>query len=516
MRSTHVGAAAGIVFAVMIAIILLGRVGLPHRTSVAPERADGSVHLSLPPQVRVDTSPLIADYADVKDVFDAHLLGPRVYLSTIDNYGNRMPAEQRALLLAPGPTLTQPSDQAAVKTVLIDINVSYYGGPYAHASPTDLADASAWDRLSLEEKLARQAPLRWAMTPFRRNEVPIRAVIKNVPVRVLLGGEGRAGRIAFDVTACRRLAIVRERAEAHQGFGGAIPLATHRAELTSDGVLTYEGTVGVLMRGKHTRSVQGVAVRRVVESLLKENLLELVVEGKLEGVPGNPWLFIGALHLSCDGRPLLMLPVTVARSNLEVTLDERIAALGIDRYTTGTDETLALLADQGWDFTRADREHLEVVGRLAKALSVKGMIDLVHRGAPVTAAQQTANKLWLTPVLHIVAQRGRGDIIRALLAADLTWSRAELSAALVALTPFDDPATFTALLAAGANVNDRDDYDYTALMRCPSRVVTKRLLDAGADPTLRGTSKFLRADQVRCAGTIRAIREWTSTQERPH
>jgi hypothetical protein len=188
-----------------------------------------------------------------------------------------------------------------------------------------------------------------------------------------------------------------------------------------------------------------------------------------------------------------------------------------------------LLAAKGWDFTVADREHIKVIRQLAKSLSPDGMRNLVRRGAPLTAAQQVARNGRLpiadvvaepAPILKIVAARGRGDIVRALLQERLAWSRIELSAALVAFAKFDDLATFKALLAAGADVNARNEYDYSTLSQCPRPDVAKLLLDAGADLVASNaqgvTVRELLRKNLACTATSQVVEKWALAHERPH
>ncbi len=221
-------------------------------------------------------------------------------------------------------------------------------------------------------------------------------------------------------------------------------------DIASDGALTYEGGGYTAVEGKHRAKVPAELVRKVVRA---------IVDGRnvVDPHPYRPTI-VGITLTIYDG---IHKPYT---RQIDFDRDETFITRGhpiIDavddlvdksRWVTGNDKTASSLAADGCVFSRTDRQAMKAVVGVAMNATKNGILDLLRRGAPISIAQQRKAKAsTATNVLGLISKRGDDQIIEALLATELEWTKDELNDAAVGLAYDGKLHTVKRLLARGAN-----------------------------------------------------------------
>ena len=311
---------------------------------------------------------------------------------------------------------------------------------------------------------------------------------------------------------------------------GTCPVYT--VTIAGDGTVTYEGGPYTAIQGKRQGKVSREAIAGLVDQFEAAGFFSLQ-PAYMAGITDMPGY---TLSLSVDGRQHMVfdyvgkevgMPAVVTALEDEV---DRVA--GTDRWVSGTEETVALLKADGFDFRgdaaadllagAAQRGRLAFLqGLLAEGAplngsgSGRGSAPLIHavdgkpeiEAAVIDAALQRGTKADLAQATGVAAQAGDAARLRALLDR-----KAEVNGRITSgLTPImlaSSPEIVRLLVAAGAEVNAVAENGATALRMTRSEDVALALLAAKANPAT-GTdpwgSKTPFRDQAREAGWTRVL-----------
>ena len=396
----------------------------------------------------------------MKEEFAKHLRGPLVVRTSYTPDSTKPRQVVGGLVVAPGVRFVSPRDEAAARTVYIDIEVRPDGEARftTRYQPTDLRGLAP-------ERLLVGYP-GWKFLPFAASGRARTARIRNVPVRVLFVEAGAVGRVAIDGSQrCKQTEIKRHR----HAFGGEWdprPIFKHGTEIRGDGSVVFVGEGDLIIPGAHNARVESSAVAQLFARVMGADLLRVDMSARAELPMTDHLGEIGSLAFECDGRTLMQMPTSTRMGGDRQSIDDEVRILsGVDRWTRGNDETFATLAAQGWIVTNPTFQNMKFVRAVAQHGTLKGVLDMVRRGVPVSSAQQSD----LSPenralVLGIVANRGEGAIVNALLEEKIKWSREELTEAFRRLAEHSDAAVLSKLIAAGADAWGIFGRGQTALM----------------------------------------------------
>ncbi len=370
----------------------------------------------------------IVEYADIAADFEARFNGPFVIRTNA-----------RRLFFAPGIALS-PAQKEAARAISIDVAVS----PTGEASWAYAGEPSDGTKIPPRDATVRGHVGFWTFKPFDGWGRYGPLIIKNVPVHLLMAESNRPGVVAFPTaTGCKRIKILRSRV----AWSGHMRMS-QIAEVRETGEITFEGSGAVLVPGKDRAVISRTAVRRTFESILSADLLQLSANGGSIHSEGGEW---GKLEFRCDGRTLLAASVGPEIGGGR-NIDKEVEALGIDRWTIGSDETASVLAARNWNFMNASPDNMRLIDGISENGTVGGILDLARRGVPLTDdAQASVEEHLRANALAIKAQRGDRSAVTALLKSDIRWSRQQLTDALAAAVREGNLTIADELIADGAD-----------------------------------------------------------------
>ncbi|MFM9865271.1 MAG: ankyrin repeat domain-containing protein, partial [Micropepsaceae bacterium] len=404
----------------------------------------------------------LGNYSDVKDQFTEHLLGPLAVRSSYTPDVAKPREVVGGLVVAPGVRFVSARDEAAARTILVDIEVLTDGSSQVVARGRSTSTSGPAPDAHMVHYLG------WVFVPFKTFGRPRTALIKNVPVRLLIAQPLAVGRVAFDLP-CSRMAIKRQRG-ASGGEWNPRPIFTHNTEIGGDGSVVFVGEGKLLIPGVHKARVESGAVRQLFSRAISADLLRIDMSPRAETRFGLESGEGGSIAFECDGRILTRMPTSTRMRGDRQSIDDDIRILsGVDRWTRGNDATFAHLAAQGSIITSPTFQNMKYVRAVAQYGTLAGILDMVRRGVPVSAEQQRdVSPEYRVPVLGIVASRGEGGIVGALLDEEIKWSNEEVTAAFRWLSLHDDSGALERLAAAGADARSAFLRDHTALMNAAS------------------------------------------------
>jgi len=308
----------------------------------------------------------------------------------------------------------------------------------------------------------------------------------------------------------------------------------YRVEITGEGTVEFDGRQFVAVPGHHTERIRPEAVRTLFEEFAKADFFWAYDEYSARNITDMPPY---SLSLSFDGRKKTIrdyVGPAVGMPKALWQLEERVdAASGSDKWVKGNDETFASLQADHWDFQAEDDTHQSLPGaaaahgrtELVRQLLAAGVRAntkygcqgvaaaaqahpnpelvklLLDAGAPLTAdatGQNSEESFFMgapCDLLFSAASGGNSEIMRMVLARHPQIDRRGFGGRTALMWVVDGGgrggdemrdygAIIHMLVAAGTDVNARDEKGETALMKSYDGPLTQVLLNVGADPWL--------------------------------
>lgn len=338
------------------------------------------------------------------------------------------------------------------------------------------------------------------------------------PIRKLPNGGRPAERTSFPaIKDWSTLSIRLERS----GCFGTCP--AYAVGVSGDGRVTYQGSRYVAVSGTHEAQIPAEAVRALYEKFVQSDFFWAFDSYKAD-VTDLPTY---ALTISFDGRSKTVvdyagravgMPQPIA--DLEGSID---ATAGAAKWVRGGPDAIESLKAEHWDFRASDEEHQSlIVGAaergdvelvqllIAEGVNIKTVFGceameaaadhasieivgaLAAAGAPIHWVRQNNDDVDCD-VLTAAARSGQPRIVQLVLSQhpDLGWRGRDDETALMLAAQgrqtigkpaagVDYAAVAQLLIAAGADVNARNDSGESAIMRVGDAGVVRVLLAAGA------------------------------------
>lgn len=360
--------------------------------------------------------------------------------------------------------------------------------------------------------------MHWRYTPYLRGGRAVSASFEDsISVRPPTTQPTR--RVRFPEMTDQSHVLIRLQ---RSGCYGSCP--AYRVEIREDGVVTYEGRGFVLFEGRHESRIPREDVIALVGKFRDADFFSLNDEyfASVTDVPSyNTSIEIDGQSKSVDDYWGVDAGMPDSVVDLEDEID-RVA--GTDRWVHGSEETIALLKAESFDFRSAkaadflaEAVRYERVG-FVRALLAAGA-PLSGRAALMTdlrtsvfnaagrndeistalaeAAAQRGRRTDRTLALGLASRLGDAGLLRRLLArgADANGDLGDGRTPLMGVYSAD---AVQVLIRAGARVNARASSGATPVLSADSEDAALALLAAGADPTgkyVQGLSLRERAER---------------------
>jgi ankyrin repeat protein len=300
---------------------------------------------------------------------------------------------------------------------------------------------------------------RWKFVPFERNGQPIVVRIENQSVDI--HPPERRQDYSQPFPEIKDWKTVRMKLSRTECFG-ACP--SYEVELTGEGRVSYQGTNFVALRGRHGATVDQGVVKDLVERFRRADFFTLN-DAYRAPITDNPTYTVS---LTVDGRTKTVedyvglaggMPDAV--HDLENAIDR---AAGSDRWLLGNADTVPSLRAENWDFNSQAQENQLIAAGVAEYGSAAAMKDLIGAGAPLGAAGPAGYWTPQGTALEVAANRGKTEMLSALLTAPVKWPKPVLSNALQLAARRGAADAAFHLIGRGADCTYKDNAGHTILM----------------------------------------------------
>jgi hypothetical protein len=379
---------------------------------------------------------------------------------------------------------------------------------------------------------AEAQAMHWRYTPYLRGGRAVSASFED-SIKVLPPEAQPTRHVRFpEVTDQSRVRIRLERS----GCYGSCP--AYSVEIGEDGAVTYEGMGFVLFEGRYETRIPRQAVTALIDKFRQADFFSLNDKyfTPVTDVPSyNTSLEIDGQLKSVDDYWGVEAGMPGSVVDLENEID-RVA--GTDRWVHGSEETIALLKAEGFDFhsvkattllaTAVGYEKVGFVrGLLAEGISLNALAHLVPDGSTsvlrsagendeisvvlIEAALQRGTRMDRTQALGLASSLGDVSLIRRLLArgADVNGDLGEGRTPLMRVYSAE---AVRVLIRAGARVNARTRSGDTPLLSANSEDAALALLAAGADPKAEYSQGVSLVDRAKREGWTRLLAKLDALQ----